>query len=63
MAKKQSFGDKTSKTKNTGKSCIKLIRSDRSSKTGALRFFDDMVQIPEGKTADGVVNELLAKKA
>ena len=63
MAKKQSFGDKTSTTKNTGKSCIKLIRSDRSSKTGALRFFDDMVQIPEGKTADGVVKELLAKKA
>ena len=63
MAKKQSFRDKTGKTKNTGKSCIKLIRSDRSSKTGALRFFDDMVQIPEGKTADGVVKELLAKKA
>ena len=63
MAKKQSFGDKTEKTKNTGKGCIKLIRSDRSSKTGALRFFDDMVQIPEGKTADGVVKELLAKKA
>ena len=63
MAKKQSFGDKISKTKNTGKSCIKLIRSDRSSKTGALRFFDAIVQIPEGKSADGVVKELLAKKA
>ena len=63
MAKNQSFGDKTGKTKNTGKSCIKLIRSERSSKTGALRFFDDMVQIPEGKTAEGVVKELLAKKA
>ena len=63
MAKKQSFWDKTGKTKKTGKSCIKLICSERSSKTGALRFFDDMVQIPEGKTADGVVKELLAKKA
>ena len=63
MAKKQSFGDKTRKTKNAGKGCIKLIRSDRSSKTGALRFFDVMVQIPEGKTADGVVKELLSKKA
>ena len=62
MAKKQSFGDKTGKTKNAGKSCIKLIRSERSLKTGALRFFDDMVQIPEGKSADGVVKELLAKK-
>ena len=63
MAKKQSFLDKTGKTKKTGKSCIKLIRSERSSKTGSLRFFDDMVQIPEGKTADGVVKELLAQKA
>ena len=63
MAKKQSFWDKTGKAKKKGKSCIKLIRSERSSKTGAMRFFDDMVQIPEGKTADGVVKELLAKKA
>ena len=63
MAMKQSFGDKTGKTKKTGKSCIKLIRSERSSKTGALRFFDAIVQIPEGKSADGVVKELLAKKA
>ena len=62
MAKKQSFGDKTGKTKKTGKSCIKLIRSERSSKTGALRFFDDMVQIPEGKSAEGVVKELLINK-
>ena len=62
MAKKQSFWDKTGKTKKTGKSCIKLIRSERSSKTGALRFFDDMVQIPEGKSAEGVVKELLINK-
>ena len=62
MAKKQSFGDKTGKGKNNGKSCIKLIRSERSSKTGVLRFFDDMVQIPVGKSADGVVKELLDKK-
>jgi len=63
MAKKQSFGDKTGKTKKTGKSCIKLIRSERSTKTGALRFFDEMVQVPEGKSADGLVKELLDKKA
>mgnify|MGYP000574869878 CR=1 FL=1 len=63
MAKKQSFWDKTGKTKKTGKSCIKLIRSERSTKTGALRFFDEMVQVPEGKSADGLVKELLDKKA
>ena len=63
MAKNQSFGDKTGKTKNVGKSCIKLIRSERSTKTGALRFFDEMVRVPEGKSADGLVKELLDKKA
>ena len=64
MAKKQSFSDKTvNKTKGKIKNHIKLIRSGRSDKTGALRFNEEMVQIPDGKSADGVVKELLAKKA
>ena len=63
MSKKQSFGDKTGKAKKKGKSCIKLIRSERSDKTGALRFNEEMVQIPDDKSADSIVKELLAKKA
>ena len=64
MAKKQSFSDKTGrKTEDGVKNYIKLIRSGRSDKTGALRFNEEMVQIPDGKSADGVVKELLAKKA
>ena len=64
MAKKQSFSDKTGrKTEVKIKNHIKLIRSGRSNKTGALRFNEEMVQIPEGKSADGVVKELLTKKA
>ena len=64
MAKKQSFGDKTGrKTEVKSNNHIKLIRSGRSDKTGALRFNEEMVQIPDGKSADGVVKELLAKKA
>ena len=62
MAKQQSFSDKTGK-KNTAKNNIKLIRSGRSIKTGALRFNEEMVQIPDSKSADGVVKELLSKKA
>ena len=62
MAKKQSFSDKTEK-KTTIKNHIMLIRSGRSNKTGALRFNEEMVQIPDGKSADGVVKELLSKKA
>ena len=62
MAKKQSFSDKVG-GKNAVKNHIKLNRSERSDKTGALRFNEEMVQIPDGKSADGVVKELLDKKA
>jgi len=64
MAKKQSFSDKIGrKTEVKNKNHIKLNRSGRSDKTGALRFNEEMVRIPDGKSADGVVKELLAKKA
>ena len=64
MAKKQSFSDKTGRKNEVGiKNHIKLIRSGRSDKTGALRFNEEMVQIPDGKSADGVVKELLAEQA
>ena len=49
--------------KKTSKNHIMLIRSDRSNKTGALRFNGEMVYVPEGKNADGLVKELLANKA
>ena len=62
MAKKQSFGDKVGK-QLTNKNYIKLIRSSRSEKTGALRFNEEMIQIPDGKIADTIVKELLADKA
>ena len=62
MAKKQSFSDKI-EHKTAKNNHIKLIRSGRSNKTGALRFNEEMVQIPDDKSADGVVKELLAKKA
>ena len=62
MAKKQSFSDKTGR-KTEVKNHIKLIRSGRSDKTGALRFNEEMVQIPDSKSADVVVKEILSKKA
>ena len=62
MAKKQSFSDKIG-NKTAVKKHIKLIRSGRSDKTGALRFNEEMIQIPDGKSADSIVKELLDKKA
>jgi hypothetical protein len=61
MAKKQSFGDKVG-TKHSSITFIKLIRSCRSDKTGALRFNEDMIQIPEEKSADAFVKDLLSNK-
>ena len=62
MAKKQSFSDKIGR-KTEVKNHIKLIRSGRSDKTGALRFNEEMIKIPDGKSAAVVVKELLAKQA
>ena len=63
MAKKQAFGDKVGKKKGTGKNHIKMIRTGRSVKSGALRFFDEIICVPEGKNADNLVKELLTKEA
>ena len=64
MAKKQTFGDKVSgKKQATGKDHIKLIRSGIAIKSGALRFYEEMVRIPDGKDAGNVVKDILAKKS
>ena len=47
MAKKQTFGDKLSKNDNKNIS-IKLIRSKISDKTGSIRFYEDLISVPEG---------------
>ena len=61
MAKKQTFGEKVG-NKHTSQTFIKLIRSGRSDKTGALRFNEDMIEIPEDKSADAIVKSLLSNK-
>jgi len=61
MAKKQSFSDKTGK-KTASKNRIKLIRSVVSDKTGSIRFSEDVLPVPEGKTPEAVVKEFIASK-
>jgi len=60
MAKRQSFGDKVGAKKNV-KDIIKVVRASVSSVTGALRFSSEMVRVPDGKSADNVVKELISK--
>ncbi|MAZ61156.1 MAG: hypothetical protein CMG50_03140 [Candidatus Marinimicrobia bacterium] len=61
MAKKQSFSDKTGK-KAASKNRIKLIRSAVSDKTGAVRFSEDILPVPDGKTPETVIKEFIASK-
>jgi len=61
MAKKQTFGEKVGKQKTSSKNHIKLIRSGKSNKTDALRFYEEMIRIPDGKNPDSVVKEILSK--
>ena len=60
MAKKQTFSKKNSK-KNKIQSKIKLIRSSITSK-GVVRFSEDMLEVPEGKTPDSVIKQFVASK-
>jgi hypothetical protein len=60
MAKKQTFGDKANSKKNA-KDMIKVIKSSKSNDSGTLRFSTEMVRVPDGKSADNVVKEMLSK--
>ena len=61
MAKKQSFSDKTGK-KAASKNRIKLVRSVISEKTGSVRFSEDILSVPEGKTPEATIKYLIASK-
>ena len=62
MAKKQTFGDKLNKADGNKKTSIKLIRSKISEKTGSIRFYEDIISIPEGKSPDGYIKEFIQNK-
>ena len=61
MAKKQTFSDKTSKAKNS-KNRVKLIKSYISKKTNSIRFLEEMVEVPDGKSIESVLKEKLDSK-
>ena len=63
MSKSQTFRNKVGKKKETGKNHIKLIRTSRAARSGGLRFYEEMVRVPDGENADSLVKELLSKEA
>ena len=61
MAKKQTFESKLNKG-DSKKNSVKLIRSQVSDKTGAIRFFEEIVNVPEGKSPENYIKELVQTK-
>jgi len=60
MAKKQSFGDKTSKQGAKKGTHIKLIRAFKTGK-GSVSFKNEMVTVPDGKTPESYLKEKISK--
>ena len=60
MAKKQTFESKLNKSSDK-KNQVKLIRSFYSQETQSIRFSEEMVTIPEGKSVDSHLKEIVSK--
>ena len=60
MAKKQSFGDKTSKVSAESRKYVKVIRSIRAKDTNSLKFNELMLGV-KGDNLNAAVKELLNK--
>ena len=60
MAKKQTFESKVNKTGNK-KNQIKLIRSHLSENGKSLRFYEEMVSVPDGKSVEAYLKEITSK--
>ena len=61
MAKKQTFENKLSKSASK-KNQIKLIRSHLLGNKGSIRFSEEMITVPDGKSVDAHLKEVLNKK-
>ena len=60
MAKKQTFESKLNKSDNN-KNQIKLIRSQTSGDGKSLRFSEEIVSIPDGKSVEAYLKEIISK--
>ena len=61
MAKKQTFGDKTSKKSQEKGAFIKLVRSIKTRK-GAVSFKKEILEIPLGKNPESYIKEKYPNK-
>ena len=62
MAKKQTFENKLNKQSSNKKNqVIKLIRSNFSTDKGSIRFSEELLKIPDGKSIEAHLKEVLKK--
>ena len=61
MAKKQTFESKFNKSSGSKKNQIKLIRSQLSKDSKSIRFSEEMVAIPDGKSIEAHLKEIISK--
>ena len=62
MAKKQTFENKLNKQSSNKKNqVIKLIRSNFLTDKGSIRFSEELLTIPDGKSIEAHLKEVLKK--
>ena len=62
MAKKQTFENKLNKQSSNKKNqVIKLIRSDFLTDKGSIRFSEELLKVPDGKSIEAHLKEVLKK--
>mgnify|MGYP001173195016 CR=1 FL=1 len=60
MAKKQTFGDKTSKDSTASKTMIKLIKSTVSKETNGVRFSESIVGVPSSESVESYIKKIIS---
>jgi len=60
MAKKQTFGDKTSKQGAKKGTYVKVVRAFKTGK-GSTSFKNEMLSVPDGKTPESFIKEKFSK--
>ena len=61
MGKKQTFKSKLNKSSASKKNQIKLIRSQFSKNNQSIRFSEEMIAVPDGKSVEVHLKEITSK--
>ena len=62
MAKKQTFGDKTTKGDKKSKSYVKVVRTKLNSKSSGLKFNEEILAISTDENLDKSISNYLENK-